>query len=125
MARYLDVHPVDPQPRAIGQAAAVLRDGGLIAYPTDSGYALGAMVGVSGSIYAIRRDDFPDVPIMRQVGLPVAVGNAVPEVRQLAKVQLTREGGRGAVREFAELLLKARGEWDRTWNTYVDKRSNV
>ena len=45
MARYLDVHPVDPQPRAIAQAVAVLRDGGLIAYPTDSGYALGAMVG--------------------------------------------------------------------------------
>ena len=70
-------------------------------------------------------DDFPDVPIMRKVGLPVAVGNAVPEVRQLAKAQLTREGGRGAVREFAELLLKARGEWDKTWNTYVDKRSNA
>jgi 3-deoxy-D-manno-octulosonate 8-phosphate phosphatase (KDO 8-P phosphatase) len=70
-------------------------------------------------------DDFPDVPIMRKVGLPVAVGNAVPEVRQLAKVHLTRDGGRGAVREFAELLLKARGEWDRTWNTYVDKRSNA
>ena len=42
MARYFQVHPVDPQPRAIGQAAAMLRDGGLIAYPTDSCYALGA-----------------------------------------------------------------------------------
>ena len=68
-------------------------------------------------------DDFPDTPIMRKVGLPVAVGNAVPEVKQIAKVQLERAGGRGAVREFAELLLKARGEWDRTWTTYVDKRS--
>lgn len=45
MARLLDVHPVDPQPRAIHQAVAVLRDGGLIAYPTDSGYALGATMG--------------------------------------------------------------------------------
>jgi 3-deoxy-D-manno-octulosonate 8-phosphate phosphatase (KDO 8-P phosphatase) len=68
-------------------------------------------------------DDFPDTPIMRKVGLPVAVGNAVPEIRQIAKVQLERAGGRGAVREFAEMLLKARGEWDRTWNAYVDKRS--
>ncbi len=42
MARYLDVHPVDPQPRLIGQAVQILRDGGLIAYPTDSCYALGS-----------------------------------------------------------------------------------
>ena len=70
-------------------------------------------------------DDFPDMPIMRKVGLPVAVGNAVPEIRQVAKLQLTREGGRGAVREFAEALLKARGEWDNAWNTYVDKRSKA
>lgn len=41
MARYFDVHPVDPQPRAIGQVVAILRDGGLIAYPTDSCFALG------------------------------------------------------------------------------------
>jgi tRNA threonylcarbamoyl adenosine modification protein (Sua5/YciO/YrdC/YwlC family) len=45
MARYLDVHPVDPQPRAIGQAVQLVRDGGLIAYPTDSGYALGCALG--------------------------------------------------------------------------------
>lgn len=37
MARYLDVHPVDPQPRAMAQTVSVLREGGLIAYPTDSG----------------------------------------------------------------------------------------
>jgi tRNA threonylcarbamoyl adenosine modification protein (Sua5/YciO/YrdC/YwlC family) len=42
MARYLDVHPVDPQPRAIAQAVQILRDGGLLAYPTDSCYALGS-----------------------------------------------------------------------------------
>ena len=45
MATYLDVHPVDPQPRAIRTAVDRLRDGALIAYPTDSGYALGAMLG--------------------------------------------------------------------------------
>src|SRR4051812_6884690 len=68
-------------------------------------------------------DDFPDMPILRKVGLPVCVGNAVPEVRDICKVRLHREGGRGAVREFAEVLLKARAEWERAWNTYVDKRS--
>jgi len=41
MARYLDVHPQDPQPRAIAQTVALLRDDALIAYPTDSCYALG------------------------------------------------------------------------------------
>ncbi|MEO6700204.1 MAG: L-threonylcarbamoyladenylate synthase [Jatrophihabitantaceae bacterium] len=41
MARYLDVHPRDPQPRVIAQAVAMLRDDALIAYPTDSCYALG------------------------------------------------------------------------------------
>ena len=41
MARYSDLHPVDPQPRVIAQTVALLRDGGLIAYPTDSCYALG------------------------------------------------------------------------------------
>lgn len=41
MARYFDVHPVDPQPRAIGQVVDILREGGLIAYPTDSCFALG------------------------------------------------------------------------------------
>ena len=45
MARYLDVHPDDPQPRSIQQAVQTLRDGGLVAYPTDSGYALGAALG--------------------------------------------------------------------------------
>lgn len=41
MAKYFDVHPVDPQPRAIAQVVQILRDGGLIAYPTDSCFALG------------------------------------------------------------------------------------
>ncbi|GAB3082256.1 L-threonylcarbamoyladenylate synthase [Pedococcus soli] len=39
------MHPVDPQPRAIGQAVQLIRDGGLVAYPTDSGYALGCALG--------------------------------------------------------------------------------
>ena len=45
MARYFDVHPVDPQPRAIAQVVDLLRDDALIAYPTDSGYALGCQLG--------------------------------------------------------------------------------
>ncbi len=45
MARFLDVHPDNPQPRLIGQIVDALRDDQLIAYPTDSGYALGCQLG--------------------------------------------------------------------------------
>ncbi|MFI2102415.1 L-threonylcarbamoyladenylate synthase [Isoptericola sp. NPDC019693] len=55
MARYFDVHPVDPQPRAMGQVVALLNDGGLIAYPTDSGYALGCRVGQHDGTERIRQ----------------------------------------------------------------------
>ncbi|HXT17781.1 MAG TPA: HAD hydrolase family protein [Gemmatimonadaceae bacterium] len=79
--------------------------------------------GVTPSEVAFVGDDFPDVSLLRIVGLPVAVGNAVPEVRAICTHQLTRHGGRGAVREFAEDFLKIRGEWDMAWNAYVDARS--
>ena len=81
--------------------------------------------GIAPDECAFLGDDFPDMGILRRVGLPVAVGNAVPEVRAVAKLQLKREGGRGAVREFAELLLKARGEWDDVCERYVAERSRL
>ena len=68
-------------------------------------------------------DDFPDLSVLRIVGLPVAVGNAVPEVSKVCRFRLTRHGGRGAVREFAEVLLKARGEWEPLYEAYVAERS--
>jgi tRNA threonylcarbamoyl adenosine modification protein (Sua5/YciO/YrdC/YwlC family) len=55
MARYVDVHPTDPQPRAIDQTVAALRDGALVAYPTDSCYALGAALGSHDAADRIRR----------------------------------------------------------------------
>jgi 3-deoxy-D-manno-octulosonate 8-phosphate phosphatase (KDO 8-P phosphatase) len=70
-------------------------------------------------------DDFPDVPILRVVALPVAVGNASPEVRDICAVRLQRTGGHGAVREFCEMLLRARGEWEMAYTRYVDERSAV
>jgi tRNA threonylcarbamoyl adenosine modification protein (Sua5/YciO/YrdC/YwlC family) len=54
VARYLDIHPVDPQPRLIAQAVELLREGGLIAYPTDSGYALGIQLGNRDGLDRIR-----------------------------------------------------------------------
>jgi 3-deoxy-D-manno-octulosonate 8-phosphate phosphatase (KDO 8-P phosphatase) len=79
--------------------------------------------GIAPSEAAFVGDDFPDLAVLRLVGLPVAVGNAVPEIRAACKVQLTRHGGAGAVREFAELLLKARGQWEDVTEQYVRERS--
>ena len=54
MARFLDIHPENPQQRTVAQATAILADGGLIAYPTDSGYALGAAPGNQAALERIR-----------------------------------------------------------------------
>jgi tRNA threonylcarbamoyl adenosine modification protein (Sua5/YciO/YrdC/YwlC family) len=54
VARLFEVHPVDPQPRFIAQAVALIRAGGLIAYPTDSCYALGCQVGSRDGLTRIR-----------------------------------------------------------------------
>jgi tRNA threonylcarbamoyl adenosine modification protein (Sua5/YciO/YrdC/YwlC family) len=54
MARFFDVHPANPQPRAIGQVAGIVRSGGVIAYPTDSCYALGCQFGNKDGTDRIR-----------------------------------------------------------------------
>ncbi|MGO1383938.1 MAG: L-threonylcarbamoyladenylate synthase [Arachnia sp.] len=55
MAQYYDVHPENPQPRSINQVVRILNDGGLVAYPTDSGYALGCILGNAQGIARIKR----------------------------------------------------------------------
>ncbi|PWR08103.1 threonylcarbamoyl-AMP synthase [Micromonospora acroterricola] len=54
MARYYDVHPENPQPRVIRQVADLVRDGGLVAYPTDSCFALGCRLGNREGLDRIR-----------------------------------------------------------------------
>lgn len=55
MARLLDIHPTNPQPRLIAEAVAAIRGGGLIAYPTDSCFALGCHIGDKRAMDRIRR----------------------------------------------------------------------
>ena len=55
MAQLFHVHPADPQPRLIRQAASILRNGGVIAYPTDSSYALGCRIGDAVAAERIRQ----------------------------------------------------------------------
>jgi len=54
MARFFDIHPANPQARAIAQVADIVRAGGVIAYPTDSCYALGCQLGDKDGIERIR-----------------------------------------------------------------------
>jgi 3-deoxy-D-manno-octulosonate 8-phosphate phosphatase (KDO 8-P phosphatase) len=79
--------------------------------------------GIKPSEAAFVGDDFPDLGILRMVALPVAVANAVDDVKEVARVQLRRQGGDGAVREFAEILLRARGDWRAVVERYVAERS--
>ncbi len=67
--------------------------------------------GVPESSVAYVGDDLPDLPVMRRVGLAVAVGNAVPEVKKAAHYITDARAGRGAIRETVELILKAKGLW--------------
>lgn len=68
--------------------------------------------GASGSVVAYIGDDLPDIPIMRRAGLAIAVGNAVPEVKQVAHYTTKAFAGEGAVREAVELILKCKGIWE-------------
>lgn len=55
MAPYVELHPVNPQPRLVAQAVAVLRAGGLLVYPTDTCYALGCMIAAREAQERLRR----------------------------------------------------------------------
>jgi tRNA threonylcarbamoyl adenosine modification protein (Sua5/YciO/YrdC/YwlC family) len=85
MARYFDIHPASPQRRAIAAIADVVRAGGVIAYPTDSCYALGCQLGNKDGIARIRSirhlDDRHHLTLVcrdfAQLGQFVYVGNRV------------------------------------------------
>lgn len=61
-------------------------------------------------------DDIVDIPILKRVGLPVAVADAVDEARKHALLVTKNRGGRGAVREVTDLLLRATGRWKELMN---------
>ena len=56
-------------------------------------------------------DDLPDLPVLRRAGLAVAVADACAEARQVAHYVTRAPGGRGAVRETIELILRCQGAW--------------
>jgi 3-deoxy-D-manno-octulosonate 8-phosphate phosphatase (KDO 8-P phosphatase) len=64
-------------------------------------------------------DDLIDIPLLRRVGLAVAVADAVDEVKAAAHLITQRPGGQGAVREVIELILRAQGHWDSLLERYT------
>lgn len=69
-------------------------------------------------------DDVIDIPVLRRVGFSVAVADAVPEVKAIADYVTSQPGGKGAVREICELLLKAQDKWEGVTAKYALPRTS-
>ena len=88
----------------------------------EKGVALGRILkemALSPGQVAAMGDDIVDLPLLRGVGYPMAVADAVAEVRSIARFVTSRPGGRGAVREAIEHLLVVQGRWDEAVARYV------
>lgn len=66
-------------------------------------------------------DDLPDLKILKKVGLSFTVSDACNEVKKAAAYVTRRRGGKGAVREVIELILKKQGKWDSVIGKYIDR----
>ena len=79
-------------------------------------------LGLAWDEVAFVGDDLADLPVLTRVGVPIAVANAVPEVKAAARHVTQAVGGHGAVREVIEWLLRARGQWDSAVAGYLAPR---
>lgn len=82
---------------------------------TPKSNVLGAILSkykINGDQICFMGDDLVDLCLMKRVGFPVAVANAADDIKSAASYVTLKKGGRGAVREIAELILKAQGKWD-------------
>jgi 3-deoxy-D-manno-octulosonate 8-phosphate phosphatase (KDO 8-P phosphatase) len=78
--------------------------------------------GLAWSQVAFVGDDLADLPVLRRAGLPIAVANAVDEVKAVAAYVTRTAGGHGAVRDAIEAILRARGEWESAIARYLTER---
>jgi 3-deoxy-D-manno-octulosonate 8-phosphate phosphatase (KDO 8-P phosphatase) len=78
-----------------------------------------AAAGVSSEEVAVIGDDLPDLPLVKRAGLGIAVADAVDELKDAAAMITSKNGGKGAVREVIELILKTQGRWDVIMNRYL------
>ncbi|MBI3934589.1 MAG: HAD hydrolase family protein [Acidobacteria bacterium] len=73
---------------------------------------------VEDAVIAYIGDDYQDLPILRRAGLAVAPANAQAEVKQACHLVTERPGGRGAVRETLDFIIRAQGKWDQIMTRY-------
>jgi len=76
--------------------------------------------GLTDEQVAYVGDDVVDLPILRRVGFSATVADAVPDVLQLVDYVASKPGGRGAVREICDLLIKASGRWEELTQRYFN-----
>jgi 3-deoxy-D-manno-octulosonate 8-phosphate phosphatase (KDO 8-P phosphatase) len=76
--------------------------------------------GLTEKEVAYVGDDVVDIPVFRRVGMPVAVNDATDEAKDFAAIMTSNGGGRGAVREICDFLLKAKGLWDVVTQEYFE-----
>ena len=69
---------------------------------------------------AFLGDDLVDIAIMKKCGFAVAVADAVPEVKEIAHYLTQRGGGKGAIREILDLIIKAQGKWEEVTKSYYE-----
>jgi 3-deoxy-D-manno-octulosonate 8-phosphate phosphatase (KDO 8-P phosphatase) len=77
-----------------------------------------AKTGLPDDAVAYVGDDLPDLPVLRRVGFAATVGDAIDEVKPYVHYVTRCPGGRGAVREICDLLLKATGHWEPVTSRY-------
>lgn len=76
--------------------------------------------GLSPGEIAFMGDDLPDIPLLRRVGVPVTVADAAEEVKKIVVAVSSKNGGKGAVREICESILKARNLWGNAISKYFE-----
>jgi len=81
-------------------------------------------LNVTAEQTAVIGDDLPDVPMLEMCGYPIAVSDAVPEVCRMARFITSRPGGRGAVREAIEHLLKRQSRWQKIVNELLNNEDD-
>ncbi len=106
--------------RAVQLGIDLLMDG-----REDKGQAFDSFLAeheLSASRVAYIGDDLNDIVVLARCGLSFAPADAAPEVHDVARVSLATNGGRGAVREMIESLLRARGDWQRVLSAFSLER---
>lgn len=81
-------------------------------FKTDAFHELLKAHGMTADECAYMGDDVPDIPVLRACGLATAPADAMPEIAAMVHWVSPKNGGNGAVRSLAELILKAQGKWD-------------